>query len=170
MLGCQSLLDTDELVFDGATSSGTTGNGAQGSGGVSTTSSNGQGAGGSSTSGSGGSGAAASTSAGGATTSSSGSGGTGGCLYYMADGVCCDRACDLTCEACTVDLKGAGGKDGICDFVQNPKPDDTCPSVACNENRTAQIWQQCSGGGQCISVGREQPCPNGTSCFEGICQ
>lgn len=42
------------------------------------------------------------------------------------DGVCCDTACALTCEAC-LGTK-TGGEDGICDFVLTATdPDDECP-------------------------------------------
>jgi hypothetical protein len=53
------------------------------------------------------------------------------------DGVCCDQACDATCEACTQAKSGLA--DGTCGAI----PDDTDPDSEC------LALQTCNGAGTC---------------------
>ena len=53
------------------------------------------------------------------------------------DGVCCDTACDSTCEACL--LSKTGGANGTCGFVSaNTDPDNECGALT-----------TCNGAGAC---------------------
>lgn len=72
------------------------------------------------------------------------------------DGVCCDRACDGTCETCD-----ATGSVGACTFVAAGISDETC-------NQFGE--RQCDGAGTCKSA-TGQACVggDGTTCVSGFC-
>ena len=78
---------------------------------------------------------------------------------FCADGVCCNRACDGTCEACTV---GAGAPvDGTCATVQA----GTDPATECGTT-----W--CSGtAAACLAAcAADTDCKTGTFCSAGTCE
>ncbi len=72
---------------------------------------------------------------------------------FCVDGVCCETACDGTCEACSNAKKG-NGKDGECEPVNAGLPDDACADAvaSCGENG------KCDGHGQCALY------PDGSEC------
>jgi hypothetical protein len=80
-----------------------------------------------------------------------------------ADGVCCDRACDGTCEACVASKTGAA--DGTCAAVTvATDPDHECQdagSVACGANGTG-----CNGDATAPACNRY---PAGASCGVASC-
>lgn len=79
---------------------------------------------------------------------------------HCVDGVCCDRACDGTCEACTAILKGEG-EDGTCGFVaegQNPARSASHPALDC----APDAW--CAAGGQCVSTPGDGGPDEGAGC------
>ena len=66
---------------------------------------------------------------------------------FCTDGVCCDRRCDGTCEACTA-AKKTSGEDGVCGAV--PPGVGTC---------ILKLGEACKGGNEC-----------GTGfCAQGVC-
>ena len=79
---------------------------------------------------------------------------------HCADGVCCDAACDQTCEACVLSKSGAA--DGMCTPIPaNADPDTECPGQACDGGGACKslIGDVCAVGGDCIS----------TFCADGFC-
>ncbi|MBI4705428.1 MAG: hypothetical protein HY744_30360 [Deltaproteobacteria bacterium] len=76
------------------------------------------------------------------------------------DGVCCDAACDGTCEACRAILKG-GGEDGLCQFVAVgiEEPSGVPPCEAANA---------CDGAGHCRKK-NGQKCAKPEDCAFGFC-
>ncbi|MCC6216753.1 MAG: hypothetical protein IT376_17975 [Polyangiaceae bacterium] len=120
-----------------------------------------------------------------------GCGSAGECLSGLCvDDVCCDRACDGTCEACRDDLKQSLAGSGSCDAARvGTDPHDTCaPEAACGNDGTCDgagacrkavlgtacgatacidattvAGQICNGAGQCISDS------TGTSCGAHLC-
>lgn len=57
---------------------------------------------------------------------------------FCRDGVCCDKACDGTCEACSV--SNLAPVDGQCGFILSGfDPDNECPGAA-----------NCDGSGMCL--------------------
>jgi MYXO-CTERM domain-containing protein len=86
---------------------------------------------------------------------------------YCVDGVCCESACDGTCEACSAAKKG-GGVDGACGPVKDhTDPESDCLGYVCvtasQEGADAGAGADASGdvdaGASCI----------GESCSKGIC-
>jgi len=75
---------------------------------------------------------------------------------YCIDGVCCDRACDGTCEACSAGRKAAGS-DGSC----GPASAET-PEMACKDENVCGKTGLCDGSGACALV------PEGASCGKGL--
>lgn len=80
------------------------------------------------------------------------------------DGVCCDAACDGTCEACLTIRTGS--PDGTCAFVAaGQDPDGDC----------ATAGETCDGAGTCGACGADPappggPCPSECdSCANGVC-
>ncbi|MFO0624683.1 MAG: hypothetical protein U0325_03635 [Polyangiales bacterium] len=113
---------------------------------------------------------------------------------HCADGVCCDRACDGTCEACSAARRGEGA-DGVCGVVRRGlDPDDECPAGVdgicqpgvcdgvgacqvntgtlcatprCHDAQTALPAARCQSDGRC-----ETPAPracDGYLCRDGAC-
>jgi hypothetical protein len=69
------------------------------------------------------------------------------------DGVCCDEACDGSCEACTIELKG-NGDDGDCGTIETgPDPDE-----GCSDDGSA-LGEHCASDGECSSG----------HCTDGVC-
>lgn len=71
---------------------------------------------------------------------------------HCVDGVCCERACDGSCEACSA---AAGGTvDGTC-----------APTTgqACDDGRRCTLTDACVEG---VCVGSESPCEEGVGCGE----
>ncbi|MFH2008092.1 MAG: hypothetical protein ABI333_16035 [bacterium] len=70
------------------------------------------------------------------------------------DGVCCDAACNATCESCLG--ANTGGADGTCDFVTvNTDPDAECP------------LDQCDGAGTCYDACSTVSCLTDADCTPG---
>jgi len=68
------------------------------------------------------------------------------------DGVCCDRACTSTCEACTSTKKGSGA-DGTCGFIADARdPDKECAPQSCTAGVVTKA-QLCDGAGACRTDG-----------------
>lgn len=128
-------------------------------------------------SGSGGSGASGGTGASSGAAGSSGSGGSGpksngdvcGAASecdsgFCVDGVCCNKACDGTCESCSAASKGTGS-DGVCGPVaQATDPDDDCSdegATSCGQNGL------CDGGGGCALYPADTQCSD-SSCSGGV--
>jgi hypothetical protein len=93
-------------------------------------------------------------------------GGDGACeAGYCADGVCCNEACDGTCEACSTASNAA--EDGVCGPAAEDTPDDGCDIEAietCGQNGT------CDGQGSCAHYPDETPCVEGATCSDGVCK
>ena len=67
---------------------------------------------------------------------------------YCVDGVCCDRACTGTCEACTAAKRGTG-TNGVCGtIVDGSDPDVECPAMTCTA-ATQENGHTCNGAGAC---------------------
>jgi hypothetical protein len=109
---------------------------------------------------------------------------------YCSEGVCCDSACDGTCQSCLQALK-ASGADGECGDIRDgidpyaECPDDgasscqrdgqcdgaggcriyaqgvSCGSTSCSDNLVS--GQICDGDGSCVSS-------SGTDCAPYLCQ
>jgi hypothetical protein len=84
---------------------------------------------------------------------------------HCVDDVCCDSACNGTCEACSAATKEEGD-DGVCGFARAETDDDGCtamPRSECGQNGT------CDGRGQCASYPEGSPCIQGAECRGGVC-
>jgi MYXO-CTERM domain-containing protein len=117
---------------------------------------------------------------------------------FCIDGVCCDKACNGTCEACNSALTGqtngsckpipagqsssgecndAGpancGLNGLCNGAagcQLYSSGTQCANVgACSGESTRYIPDTCNGTGTCIDKGI-QACNAGYACVAGVCQ
>ena len=80
---------------------------------------------------------------------------------FCADGVCCDTACNGTCQACVAALKQSGVASGTCGATKSgldPHNECTAESTPCGADG------QCNGTGACH--GRQ---PAGVSCGAGQC-
>lgn len=87
-----------------------------------------------------------------------------------ADGVCCDRSCDSTCEACTA--AATGGTDGACALAkagQDPRND-------CGGDIANCSGATCNGAGACAPVvdgmecrPAEGSCDVAETCAGGVC-
>jgi hypothetical protein len=72
------------------------------------------------------------------------------------DGLCCDKACNGTCEACTAALKQSGVADGTC----GPIKDGIDPRSECDSSGVL-----CGADGQCNGTGAcRLATPTGVSC------
>jgi MYXO-CTERM domain-containing protein len=81
--------------------------------------------------------------------------------------VCCDRACDGTCEACTTALKESGA-DGTCGAARDGSSPlhGMCPA---DPVATCGRDGKCSGSGGCRAYyPGTTPCGPGASCTNGI--
>jgi hypothetical protein len=75
---------------------------------------------------------------------------------FCVDGICCDRACDRSCESCALT-----GKVGTCSPIKNAT-DDTCGGDSiCDETSTCRK----SLGGACAL---SSECASG-NCVDGVC-
>ncbi|MDC0745680.1 hypothetical protein [Polyangium mundeleinium] len=84
---------------------------------------------------------------------------------FCVDGVCCDTACEGSCEACTAAKKGQGA-DGQCQPIKmGTDPDDEC---AAQPPSSCGLDGQCNGAGDCAMYAAGTPCAAG-SC-EGTTQ
>ncbi|HVY30580.1 MAG TPA: Dickkopf N-terminal cysteine-rich domain-containing protein [Polyangiaceae bacterium] len=113
------------------------------------------------------------------------------------DGVCCDKACNGLCEACTKAL--TGGTDGTCKSIaagsdpQNECPDNgaglcgtngscngasgcqlysngtVCQAASCATATSRNVPDTCNGTGTCTDQGT-QNCATGYACVAGACQ
>jgi ELWxxDGT repeat protein len=85
---------------------------------------------------------------------------------FCTDGVCCDKKCDGSCQACNL-----AAKPGICSSVVNAE-DDTCKSGnSCDAMGMCKKTngQTCGGGTECASTF----CADGVCCDKvcnGVCQ
>lgn len=84
---------------------------------------------------------------------------------YCVDGVCCDRACDGTCEACTAALKGAGA-DGVCEAAAAETPEAAC---AADQRNPCGNTGLCDGSGACAVAPDGESCADQSECMQGIC-
>lgn len=82
---------------------------------------------------------------------------------HCVDGVCCESACDGTCEACSAAAKGHG-ENGQCEPVEEGlDPHDSCsPQAAATCGRDGA----CDGEGQCRLHALGTPCAGG----EPVCK
>ena len=115
---------------------------------------------------------------------------------FCVDGVCCETACDGTCEACNADL--TGGEDGLCaPITAGTDPDDecaegvgadaacapgtcngagsctvnqgvTCQAASCADPVTVQPAATCNAGGVC-QPSNVLSCGVGETCLDGAC-
>jgi hypothetical protein len=69
---------------------------------------------------------------------------------HCVDGVCCDRACDGLCEACSAARKGSGA-DGVCGAI----PPEKDPTDAC----VLGLGARCTSSAQCTTG----------QCVDGVC-
>lgn len=78
---------------------------------------------------------------------------------FCVDGVCCDAACNNTCQACTAAKKATGG-DGVCGPVRvDTDPDNECTDQGANSCGTNG---NCNGAGACKLYAAGTNC--GTTC------
>jgi hypothetical protein len=79
---------------------------------------------------------------------------------FCTDGVCCDTACNGTCQACSAAKKGSGF-DGTCgNIAAGTNPDNEC---------AAQPATSCGTTGFCSGAGTCQLYAAGTSCAAATC-
>ena len=75
---------------------------------------------------------------------------------HCVDSVCCDTACDGTCEACSA--AKTGGIDGTCTFIPaDSDPDGECPAGQC-------VTGSCDGAGACGNLAPGTHCDAGVDC------
>lgn len=116
---------------------------------------------------------------------------------YCVDGVCCDKACNGTCEGCTNALTGK--TTGSCNFISaaaGAQPDcydngvatcgqtgtcngagacqlyangSVCAGASCAGPTSRNVPDTCNGTGTCTDNGI-QNCAAGYSCLSGVCQ
>ncbi|MDI3291378.1 hypothetical protein [Polyangium sp. 15x6] len=78
---------------------------------------------------------------------------------FCVDGVCCDTACEGSCEACSAAKKGQGA-DGQCAPIKTgTDPDDEC---AAQPPSTCGLDGQCNGAGACSLYAAGTPCAAGS--------
>ncbi len=117
---------------------------------------------------------------------------------FCVDGVCCDKACNGTCEACTNALTGqttgackpvtlASGKQADCSdsgvancgqtgycsgtsaACQLYASGTVCQAASCASPTSRNIADTCNGTGTCSDAG-VQTCATGYACLSGACQ
>lgn len=116
---------------------------------------------------------------------------------FCVDGVCCDKACNGTCEACTNALTGqstgsckpipAGtdtqnecqdsgtancGQNGLCNGAaacQLYASGTVCQAASCASPTSRNVPDTCNGTGTCSDAG-VQNCAAGYACLSGVCQ
>jgi hypothetical protein len=90
-------------------------------------------------------------------------GGDADCVSaHCADGVCCDVACNGTCEGC-VNAK-TNAPDGTC----APVPAQTDPDTECSDQGACMQNGLCDGSGSCALYASGSPCGSAQSCMGGI--
>lgn len=81
---------------------------------------------------------------------------------FCVDGVCCDKACAGSCEACSAAMKGSGS-DGVCGNVAaGTDPRDKCAADSTPDSCKAD--GMCDGAGAC-----RVNAPKGTACGATTC-
>jgi hypothetical protein len=77
------------------------------------------------------------------------------------DGVCCNTACNMACEACTAAKQGPGGVDGVCGAakVGNTDPRGMCANMASTS---------CGLDGKCAASATCAKWPSGTTCSNPV--
>jgi hypothetical protein len=81
---------------------------------------------------------------------------------FCVDGVCCNAACNTTCQACTAAKKGAGADGACASIASGMDPDNECAGAqVCNGAGACKLpnGQACAAGAECIS----------TFCADGVC-
>jgi hypothetical protein len=101
---------------------------------------------------------------------------------FCVDGVCCDKACTGSCQACTKAL--TGGTDGTCGNIPSGNASDptkaACPSAGdvcgasglCRCNDVTLDGSETSvdcGGGVCGKCGQGKACGGAADCASGFC-
>jgi hypothetical protein len=90
---------------------------------------------------------------------------------FCIEGICCDTACDGTCQACTTAKKGSG-VDGTCGSIASETdPDNECNGGKCDGTGACRYYNSapCTSNGQCFS----KYCVDGVCCgniCKGSCQ
>jgi hypothetical protein len=79
---------------------------------------------------------------------------------HCADGVCCNVACNGTCQACTAAKKG-GGANGVCGSIALGLQDASATTTCVGGN-------VCDGVGNC-KLGVGQTCVMNSECASGNC-
>jgi hypothetical protein len=74
---------------------------------------------------------------------------------FCVDGVCCNTACNGTCQSCNIN-----GSQGTCSNV---------PFGALDQGTCSSGGHACDGNGLCLLT-TNQPCQMGSQCLSGICQ
>jgi len=80
---------------------------------------------------------------------------------FCVDGLCCNTACNATCQACSATKKGSG-TDGTCGNIKyDTDPDNECAAGGCSGNGTCQYYNgvACSATADCLS----------NYCVDGFC-
>jgi MYXO-CTERM domain-containing protein len=95
---------------------------------------------------------------------------TGNCV----DGVCCDTACNGTCQTCSAAKKGSG-TDGTCGNVADgTDPDSECAPNTCHAGQCASSCTtsaDCAKGTVCVGGGCITPAAQGATCTSNLaCQ
>ncbi len=79
---------------------------------------------------------------------------------FCADGVCCNSACNTTCEACTAAKKGSGA-DGVCGAIKSgTDPDSQCAVAS---------MASCGNSGGCNGAGACSQWSSTTVCMAPSC-
>jgi hypothetical protein len=83
---------------------------------------------------------------------------------FCADGVCCDKACNGACEACTTAKKGSGA-DGVCaNVAADTDPKDMCATDP-GYPASCKADGMCDGGGACRIYAKSGVSCGATSCI-----
>jgi len=83
-----------------------------------------------------------------------------------ADGVCCNSACDGTCQACSAANKASGDASGVCGPARiGSDPGDRCPK---EDSTTCGKSGVCGAGGTCAVYVKGAACGSGVVCEGGL--
>jgi len=89
-----------------------------------------------------------------------------------ADGVCCNRACNGSCEACVAASKVAGSADGTCDrATEAARPEGNCSPASCDGDHKlvrpdGTLVEDC-GAYKCEGAVCKKACARVTDCVGG---
>lgn len=86
---------------------------------------------------------------------------------FCVDGVCCNTACNGTCQACTNALTGQ--PDGSCANIATAGTEDTVPADLCSSSGSGCATNGCAcdaGGGNCLGTNGSSPCLNNAECLD----